>query len=85
MLARMAGEGDLGTRRRGAVISAIAGLFVSTLGVVLFFLGWTYKEPAERLATRPVGHVAPVGLTIFGGIVVLVGLVVTIRGAISRR
>lgn len=80
-------EADLSrsARRRSVVVISIAGLFTVAVGALLFYLGITYEEPAERLATRPVGSTAPIVLTIAGAIVALFGLVLVVVGARSGR
>lgn len=73
-----------GTRRRGILVSAIAGLVIVGLGAVLFYLGMTFEEPAERIATRSVPRAAPIALSVGGAIVALGGLVVAVRGMRRR-
>ena len=68
--------------RTGAIVAAIAGVALLALGGFLVYLGATYVEPAERIATRPVGDVPPFVLRIVGGAIGLVGIVIA---AGSRR
>jgi hypothetical protein len=72
-------------KRRSAVAIATAGVVTLAVGALLFYLGITYVEPAERIATRAVGGTAPIVLSIAGGLVALFGIVLVVVGLRSGR
>lgn len=71
-------------QRQGMVIALIVGLVLIGIGVVLFFLGSSFEEPRERLATRSVPAFAPIALSVAGALVAVTGVVVMFRGVRSR-
>ncbi|HSD88742.1 MAG TPA: hypothetical protein VLB44_14540 [Kofleriaceae bacterium] len=73
------------TKRRAVVVFAIAGLTLVAIGALLFYLGATFEEPAERLSTRSVPSIAPKALCAGGVAVALAGLWMAVRGATRRR
>ena len=72
------------TKRRGIMIATIAGLALIGLGVVMVWLGVTFVEPAERIATRSVPKAAPIALDAVGVVIALAGLWTIIRGLRAR-
>ena len=62
------------TRKRSVKILAIMGTVLALAGIGVAALGFTFEEPAERIATRSVPHGAEYGLIILGAIVALAGI-----------
>jgi hypothetical protein len=70
--------------QRAILISAIACLALIGLGSIMLYVGMTFVEPAERLATRSVPQLAPIALSLGGLIVALGGSALVIFGKRSR-